>query len=188
MTIQLVRMIRKITCFSLYLLTSIFLTNGFAGEYNSHQGFYVAGNIGASLSDKITKSGNTASGVTGFAASLFLARQFNTHFAVEGGFAHYSVSFLGASIFDVVAKGILPLGSRVMLFGKLGGALAETEACFLGCETHNEFAPAVGAGLGVGINQNWATTLEYNAVYLSSSTVSGLIGGLTIGATRYFDA
>lgn len=169
------------------VVSSAFLTNALADSYNLHDGFYVAGNLGASLSDKVKKSGNTASGVTGLAASLFLARQFNSYFALEGGFAHYSVSFLGASIFDIVAKGVLPLGSRTMLFGKFGGALAETEACFLGCESHTQFAPAFGLGLGVGINHNWAGTLEYNGIYLSSSNTTGLIGGLTVGATRYFD-
>lgn len=156
--------------------------------YNRHYGFYASGNLGVALSGNVMKSGKKNSGFTGLAASIFVGKHFTSKLALEAGFAHYNLDFVGASIFDIVAKGILPLGQRYMLFGKLGGAITETEACFLGCETHNQLTPAFGVGFGVGINKDWAGTLEYNGVYMSSPNTDNIVGGLTIGATRYFDA
>ncbi len=184
------KLIRKILPFSFCILSAAFLSNAFADTefYNAHEGFYVAGNGGISLGDKVKKSGQASSGFMGGAASVFIARQFKKYFALEGGFAYYGSKLGETTVFDVVGKGILPLGSRVMLFGKLGAAYAQLSTCFLGCDTQNQITPAFGLGMGVGITKKWAGTLEYNGIYLSSSRSSGLLGGLTVGATRYFDA
>ena len=116
-----------------------------------------------------------------------MGRQFNPYFALEGGYGYYG-SAGGTSALDVVAKGILPLSTRAMLFGKVGGAYIELRNCFFGCQTHTQFGPAFGLGLGVNITKQWATSLEYNGVYTTFTNNKGFVGGVTIGATRYFDA
>ncbi|HLB55924.1 MAG TPA: outer membrane beta-barrel protein [Coxiellaceae bacterium] len=172
--------IYKITQFSTIIFASAFLANALADTqfYNLHTGFYVSGNAGVAFNKNST---------SGFAGNFFVGRQFNPNIAIEGGYGYYG-TLGGTSVLNVAAKGTLPLGKRVTLFGKLGGAYIELENCFFGCATYSQVAPAFGLGMGVGINQDWTGSLEYNGVYSTLTNNNGFIGGVTLGVTRYFDA
>jgi len=179
---------KSIVQFFACAISAAFLSNAFAEFYNLHQGFYLSGNIGRTLSGKLTHNNQSESGFMGVAGSFFVGKAYNPNFAIEGGYGYYDASIAGTSILDFVGKGTLPLGSRASLFGKLGVAYTELRTCFFGCNTYTQFTPAFGVGFGVGITKRWTGTLEYNGVYMSSTDSSGLLGALTIGATRYFDA
>src|SRR3990167_10798327 len=172
--------IYKIMQFSACIAASAFLPTVFADvqSYNLHDGFYVSGNVGVGI-----KSYSTS----GFAANFFVGRQFNPHIGIEGGYGYYGVSS-ETSVLNVVAKGIVPISTRGTLFAKLGGAYVELRNCFLGCTTYTQFAPAFGAGFGVNITKQWASSLEYNGVYTTFTNNTGFVGGVTLGVTRYFDA
>jgi hypothetical protein len=180
--------IQTIALFFIGTFSVAFLTNAFAEFYNLHQGFYLSGNLGSTLSGTLTHNNQSESGFMGFAGNFFVGKAYNPNFAIEGGYGYYDSSLAGTSIIDFVGKGTLPLGSRATLFAKLGIAYTELRTCFFNCSTYTQFAPAFGLGAGVGINKNWTSTFEYNGVYMSSTDSSGLLGALTIGVTRYFDA
>jgi opacity protein-like surface antigen len=114
--------------------------------------------------------------------------QFTPNFGAEAGAAVYSYTFSTLSLYDVVAKGVLPLNSRGEFFGKLGLGIARMKVCFLGCDSHTRIGPALGLGFAYNFTHQWAGTLEYNGVYLSSPYARGIYGGLTFGVTRHFDA
>jgi hypothetical protein len=170
--------IKKTILFSACVIASAFLSNAFAEYYNFHEGFYLSGNAGVGLKSRSTSGG---------AINFFVGRLFNPFIAVEGEYGYYGSSG-GTSVLGVVAKGVLPISTRTTLFAKLGGAYIESRTCFLGCTTYTQFGPAFGLGLGVNITKQWATSLEYNGVYTTFTNNKGFIGGITLGATRYFDA
>ena len=83
-----------------------------------------------------------------------------------------------------------PIGSHVSLFGKLGPAYAELTTRMNGYQSTNSFVPALGLGVGYGLTYQWMLSLEANGVWLPQDmgNGNGLAGGLTINATRYFNA
>jgi opacity protein-like surface antigen len=159
-----------------------------SGSYNRHNGYFVSGNLGTGIVDEISKSGTNDAGFTGFGGGLNLGDQFTPNFGAELGASIYSLAFSTLTMYDLVAKGVLPLNQRGEFFGKLGVGLARLRVCVLGCDSHERVGPAFGLGFAYNFTHRWAGTLEYNGIYLSSPYSKGIVGALTIGATRHFDA
>lgn len=159
-----------------------------SGSYNRHNGYFVSGNLGTGIVDEISKSGSNDAGFTGFGGGINLGDQFTPNFGAELGASIYSLAFSTLTMYDLVGKGVLPLNQRGEFFGKLGLGLARLRVCVLGCDSHERVGPAFGFGFAYNFTHRWAGTLEYNGIYLSSPYSKGIVGALTIGATRHFDA
>jgi OmpA-OmpF porin, OOP family len=147
------------------------------------------------------------------AYKLFAGYQLNRHFALEGGWTRlgefsFTRTIIGdgsgigkfkASGWFADALGILPLGSRFSLFGKLGGIYSATTKSLSTTGTAS-FAPSVdlnptkrqldytwGIGASYALTRNWAGRLEYEMFKVGdSSTGEFHVYVLSLGATYRF--
>lgn len=113
---------------------------------------------------------------SGSAAGTFNAGyNFNPYFAVEGGYAllygnNYNTTS-NNNIFDVAAKGILPLSSIFSLYGRLGAAVdfnsfSGTSTSSAPCSYCNQgasFMWLAGAGMSFKLSQRFELHLEDTA-------------------------
>ena len=81
---------------------------------------------------------------------------FNRYYAVEAGLTGSDNYFL----YDVAAKGILPLGSIVNLYGKLGVGVNN----YSGTNSPTTIGILYGAGVGFNIAHNWEIHVEDDTV------------------------
>ena len=113
------------------------------------------------------------------AFKFFLGYRVNPNFAIEGSYFNYGeVSFSGqlsgfpisASVeptaFGVAAVGILPLGNRFSLFGKLGLLASEVDASvnvagFPGSESESETGLHMGIGAMFDVSSSVAIRAEW---------------------------
>ncbi|HLB55923.1 MAG TPA: outer membrane beta-barrel protein [Coxiellaceae bacterium] len=184
---------KKIILLPLFVFVS-FLSVAHAAihdQYNRYVGQYVSVGGGATFANKIYQPpNNTQSGLIGGAANLFLGDQINPYFAPEVGFGYAQFRSGGLTIIALNFRFTAPIGSHVSLFGKLGPAYAELTTRMNGYQSTNSFVPALGLGVGYGLTYQWMLSLEANGVWLPQDmgNGNGLAGGLTINATRYFNA
>lgn len=126
---------------------------------------------------------------------------FNRAFALEGGYNLFAGSQFGASvatnIFDVAAKGTLPLSDIFSLYGRAGigfgtnswsGTLTNVSSndCIL-CNNSlnsNYGLALVGIGGSFTLSPHWDLRLEDTAYIPWSNTATGTINALTFG-TQY---
>lgn len=107
--------------------------------------------IDANLGDNTTDSSMAYSADAGY--------MFNKYVGLEGGVTGSGSSNATQSsfyMFDGAAKGILPLGSGIDIFGKLG--IGDCNSC--GSNANSNLGVFVGAGLEFNINKNWALQLQ----------------------------
>lgn len=85
--------------------------------------------------------------------------RFNQYFAAEGGLTETGSSNVTKSNFyllDAAGKLILPLGSGISAFGKLG--VGDCSSC--GNSTNSNLGVLFGGGFEFDINRNWALQLQ----------------------------
>lgn len=156
--------------------------------YNAYQGQYVSVGIGATYANKIYQPGNTRSGFLGGGGNLFLGDQITPYVGPELGFNYFGFRSGGVTILSLNGRFTLPVGSRISLFAKLGLGYTELTMRMNGYSSSNSFVPAFGLGVGYGLTSQWMLSAEGNGVYLPQGmgNGNGVIGGLTLAATRYF--
>ncbi len=100
---------------------------------------YIDANIGTSTGSSYNFAGNANAGY-----------MFNRYFGVEGGFTASNNYYL----YDVAAKGVLPLGDVVDLYGKLGFGLSN----YNGPNANGDIF--YGAGVAFHIAPDWQLHVE----------------------------
>lgn len=108
---------------------------------------YIDANIGGNTTD------------SSMAYSADAGYMFNKYLGLEGGVTGSGSSNATQSnfyMFDGAAKGVLPLGSGIDIFGKLG--VGDCNSC--GSNANSNLGIFVGAGLEFNINKNWAIQLQ----------------------------
>jgi len=132
------------------------------------------------------------------AFKLFGGYQFNQNFALEAAFVDlgdvsYSGSFAGATVtggriqnsgLNLSAVGVVPLGQRFVLFGKVGMFLWYSEATDVtgGFRFYSEEDGAdlsVGLGAGVAIGQRVSLRAEWERFDMSNTDVDLVTLGFT---------
>ncbi len=157
--------------------------------FNKHQGWYASANLGVATGASTNSDGSLDGGLAGVGGALYLGYQLNKNFAIEAGATGLDVVFGSLVIIDGAIKGIIPIGQRVTIFGKVGGAAAISTATLLGFSaTSTNAAVFVGAGMGVGLSHSLTATLQYNGVVSSNINTDGLIGLLSLGLDWHFAA
>src|SRR3990167_2064128 len=150
-------------------------------EANVHQGLYMS-----------------LSTIPPFEGGFNTGYLFNPHFGLEAGVdAAWDFDVLemdDLEIYHLDAKGMVQLGSRFELFGKLGlGYIVGTGTTLAVppyipsyTQTSSCFGLAFGAGLGFSFTPRWVMTIEGNgAVYPKTGILNGGVGVLpTIGITH----
>ncbi|MCX8515352.1 MAG: hypothetical protein RL017_257 [Pseudomonadota bacterium] len=116
---------------------SCFATDNGYGEYSP---IYVDANIGV----------NTANSDLGL--NVNGGYLFNSFYGVEAGITGSNNYFM----YDAAAKGILPLGSIINLYGKLGLGVNS----YTGNNSSTNVGLLYGAGVGFDIAQNWELHVE----------------------------
>lgn len=179
------------------LATAIFAAFFFSPAHAIEAGPYIGGQVGQTNIHNLPRdvqTGTTPATVrttpsnTGFGGRVFGGYQFNRYGAVEGGYTYYSPSTykpnvttncgdpqIRESAFDVVGKGILPIGS-FGAFAKAGiavvrqsasGTLTTTTITNCGSEGGTTTSAKATAGVGVSydINQNLVADLSFTRVF-----------------------
>lgn len=169
------------------LCCSIANANTFEKAY---QGQFLSVNAGASYANKLSYAGESDSGVMGFGTNLFFGDQIGAYFAPEVQLNYFDLPPMGnAIVFGLDGKFTLPIQERNSLFARLGVAMGYLRTCVgINCATSNGIVPTLGLGTGYDLGHRWVATLECNGAFYPQSTANGngIIGALTIGATRYF--
>jgi opacity protein-like surface antigen len=119
-----------------------------------------------------------------FGTRVYLGYQTNKFFAVEGGLTYFSQigystngvdtcsgSHAQVSTFDILGKGILPLG-KLGIYGKAGVIVSYTQSTgdlnpdltsTCGKSDHSVNArPGFGAGISYDLSQNWVADVSWN--------------------------
>jgi OmpA-OmpF porin, OOP family len=95
---------------------------------------YVGGSVGQSMADNFCVAGSGCDDKS-TAWSVFAGYQMHRNFAIEVGYREFgemavtvpgSVTSFDAKAFELVGVGILPIGDRFALYGKLGAYFGET--------------------------------------------------------------
>lgn len=174
------------------------------GPYQQTQGFY----IGAQWLPGQEALGNGSSGIEFYpgAAGFNIGFQFNPHLALEASiqslYEHTNWNFgygiKGSESDDIMfpalaVKGILPIGNRITFYAKAGAAIAIVSVKATGVfanstanvqSTGSEFAPMLGAGMGIYLTHHFETSIDQTFYYLTKDkTVYGMTG---IGLTYHF--
>lgn len=108
---------------------------------------YIDANVGANTTDN------------SMAYSADAGYTFNKYVALEGGITGSGSSNATKSnfyMFDGAGKLMLPLGSNISIFGKLG--VGDCNSC--GSNANSNVGVFVGAGLEFAINRNWAIQFQ----------------------------
>ncbi|OGT42610.1 MAG: hypothetical protein A3F13_09365 [Gammaproteobacteria bacterium RIFCSPHIGHO2_12_FULL_40_19] len=158
--------------------------------YNRYVGQYLSVGAGVSYADKIYVNGAKESGFRGFGTGLFLGDLITRYWGPEIGFQYFDLPQMGGLILlNLTGRFTQSFGQSVSLFEKLGIGLDELRTCYQGCFTSDNMSPTFGLGIGVGLTEQWMTSLEFNGAYLTTNSQNGagVIGGFTLGATRYFN-
>lgn len=159
--------------------------------YNKNLGQYLSVNGGASYASNLFQSGITKSGFLGFGGNIILGTMINENLAAEVAGNYFSFGTTGGvTILSLNGRVTVPAGNRVSLFGKLGIGYGELTTQFgnNGKIITDLCVPTFGLGIGYHATDLWMVTLESTGAYFkSSANVSGVVGGLTIGGTRYFN-
>lgn len=143
---------------------------------------------------------------TGFGGRVFVGYNFNPYAALEGGFTYYAPSTYKPSIttncgnpqiresaFDVVGKGILPIGS-FGAFAKAGvavirqsasGTLTSTSISNCGSEgTTTSVRPTLGVGVSYDLSQNWVVDASISRVMGTSKIENADL--IALGVSYHF--
>ncbi|MBX3708241.1 MAG: outer membrane beta-barrel protein [Gammaproteobacteria bacterium] len=138
-----------------------------------------------------------------FGARVFMGNQFSQYAAIEGGLTFISKikydtkgveTCTGVServrSFDIVGKGIMPLGPYFDIFGKVGAAATylttsgaldpafdittnPEDPITCGKNTYkNKFSPVFAIGASYNLNQNWVTDLSYTTLQVGGKVSS----------------
>jgi hypothetical protein len=133
-----------------------------------------------------------------WAGSLNAGYNFNPYFALEGGYNILASSQYGAtatsSIFDVAAKGTLPLSEVFSLYGRAGigygidgwsGTASGTPSWLCAGQYNANYATAlVGVGGSFALSKHFDLRIEDYAFIPFSNTMTGGINIVTFG-TQY---
>ncbi|MCK9283221.1 MAG: outer membrane beta-barrel protein [Rhodocyclaceae bacterium] len=159
------------------------------------EGLYLAMSLGGSSYKADTSEADrdlVSAGATGLSSKLEkedvafklqLGYKLNEHFAIEGGYvdlgnAKYSASFTGGSAdikvraegFNIAALGIVPIGEKFSLFGKVGVIYAYLSANASGggiasgaggSESSTKLKSHWSIGGDYALNNNWAVRAEF---------------------------
>ncbi|GEM_PF-6276414 len=133
------------------------------------------------------------------AGSMNFGYQFNRNFGLQAGVLGIWESTLGldfdtATIYDVAMRGVLPLGNRGEMFGKLGVGVingqVQVSLPVFGTikQTGESVGPTFGLGFGFYFTPHWVGTLEYSGIYsVGSKTLKdGVKGVPMIGVAYHF--
>lgn len=136
----------------------------------------------------------------GLAGGGNVGYQFNSNFAVEGGFTQFSntkvkITIPGIGIatnsirentFDLAGKGILPLGNGFSLYGKLGAAYVNANNLGYG---NDRVAPLGSVGLSYDITPNLPIDVGYTRiqrVWSDNTSPIQSINYVGVGLTYHF--
>ena len=143
-----------------------------------HSGFYM--------------SLNTIPPVT---AGLYAGYMMTTYWGVEAGVdAVWGFDLFcegSGEIYHLDVKGVLPLGSRAELFGKLGVGVIhaeENDDLLENTESSTGVGATFGLGFGYDFTPTWVATAELNGIaHQKSPVLNGTFSFIpTIGITHYF--
>lgn len=184
---------KKITLLIAIIFFTLFSVTNAATLYDFYKNQYVSFNGGATYVNKIFYKGRLGqlydSGFLGGGGNLFIGSWLSSFFGLELGFNYFSFGSLGGmTLIAVNGRFTELLGHHVMLFEKIGAGFGEVTTRILTEVTSDNFVPSLGLGIGYGIAQYWMLTMEFNGAWFPNSTsnCNGVIGGWTLGATRYF--
>ena len=175
--------------FRILALTSVGLL--VASAHAEFQGPYTSLNAGASYVQYAYQGGAAVSGFHGVGANLFLGTTVNRYFAPELGAGFYGAgSVAKVEIYGLDFRITWPVGKTISLFGKVGPGVGELRTCSTPtCTTKSSFVPLIGAGIGYDVAKDWMATAEFNGADFPNNTGNGhgVMGGFTLGATRYWN-
>lgn len=145
-------------------------------SYNKYTGFYVAGNVGA-IADResvdLFSIHVTHASIGGYGLNGIVGYQFNPYLAPEVGVSYYRRYGEEVMVYDAALKGILPLGQRFNINGKLGAGLYSSH-------NESETVPYLGAGVGYAVTPNLDIDLNIQGSYIDFGIASAglaLVGG-----------
>jgi len=181
------------------LATLLCVSTAFAGaadmnatEYNRHTGVYLGGTLGAGLGGVRDKTGETQGGFEGFGGNAVLGYQFNPNIGLEADFTGITTVFTSSFYtYGVMVRGILPIGNRVALYGKLGVGAITVEVCdFIfnsgQCVTQTKAAGLAGAGVSVALSKQLDLVVDYTGGFNRNNGMDGLYGVFGAGLLYHF--
>ncbi|PHQ79964.1 MAG: hypothetical protein COB66_05785 [Coxiella sp. (in: Bacteria)] len=117
-------------------------------------------------------------------AGVNFGYQFNRYVAIELG-TQNEFNIVSVNSASLAVKGILPLGSRVTLYGKVGGAYSYVSTDIFGFHSLASEGSLFGAvGMGVYLSHHSELNLDQTAYFWpQAKSVSGYTG---IGYTYHF--
>ena len=178
-------MFKKTLAFVGILSTSVIFANT---QYNSYQGQYVSFGAGATYANKIYDTGGSDCGILGVGGVVFLGDQFTKYFAPEFETGYDSFGSGGLTTLSVDGRFTFPVGQRFSIFARLGGGYAEAVTRITTRVQKNSFVPTMGLGVGYGLTNKWAMSLETDGAWLPQSlgNANGYAGAITVNFTRYW--
>jgi len=147
-------------------------------------GWYIGGSVGQSKAKDVC-SGVSGPGVscedTDTAYRIFGGYQINKHFAVELGYyqlgeATASGTFratIESKAWDLVAVGILPIGDKFSVYGKLGMYMADTDFSTNNPAFSNESKSNTDLTYGIGVGYDFTKNFGIRAEYQVFKDVGG---------------
>jgi len=191
----------------LTLLTTSILPIAFADPLNEQKGFYFSANAGAAGIVGYDRSATTFEysnekwsykdfqtnkyiGFSGIGVNIYGGYRFNKNLALEAGVIGQTNGLVSLTTLSLAAKGLIPIGQRLSLFGKVGGSYNYATFCLFGCARAQLGGVFVGAGADYALSKRFSTTLEINGPVLYEKSPESksvdYFGLLTLGLTYHF--
>lgn len=150
---------------------------------------YFSLNTGTGYAHSLNYNGKNESGFGNWGANIFLGTYATKYFGPEVGVGYFGLKSMGrVGLLGLSGRFTGRIHEKFLYFGKVGVGVGELRTCYLSCTTTSTFVPLFGAGMGWGITPEWMLTTEFNSALFPKNTGNGtgIIGGLTFGATRFF--
>lgn len=160
-----------------------------------YQNEYVSFGGGATYVNKIFQdthpNRSVRSGILGAGGNLFIGSALSSFFGLEFGVNYFSFgSNGGLMLLAINGKFTELLGDNVLLYEKVGPGYGEVTTRFANRIASNSFAPSFGLGIGYHAGPHWLIDTEFDGAWFPNTTsnCNGVLGGITIGGTYYFNA
>lgn len=171
---------------------SVFLFS--LAAHANYSNLYTSVNVGPDYIQNVYQAGQSVSGVSVPAATLFMGAPANQYIAPEVLASYDRASSLGyVLMFGADIKLMLPFGvnNNWTVFVRGGAAYGQIATTVDGSSIFSSGAvPVFGGGFGYRFKSEWVVTTEFDGGYFGNqynSNGHGLMGGWTVGLTRFWD-